>query len=132
VRLDALGRDRGVRAFAVHPGNILTPLQRHLSTAEMVAAGWIDAQGNPTDPTFKTPEQGAATQVWAATAPRLAGMGGVYCEDCDISADLTTIQAGVDGSGAGVHGHATDPDEAARLWAYSADLTGLDAFALLA
>jgi hypothetical protein len=28
-----------------------------------------------------------------------------------------------------VHGHATDPGEAARLWALSADLTGVDAFA---
>ncbi|MET8213993.1 oxidoreductase, partial [Streptomyces sp. NPDC005373] len=55
VHLDALGRDAGVRAFAVHPGSILTPLQRHLTKAEMVDAGWIDEKGNPTDPTFKTP-----------------------------------------------------------------------------
>ena len=33
VRLDALGREAGVRAFAVHPGSILTPLQRHLPKA---------------------------------------------------------------------------------------------------
>jgi NAD(P)-dependent dehydrogenase (short-subunit alcohol dehydrogenase family) len=120
VRLDALGREAGVRAFAVHPGSILTPLQRHLPKAEMVAAGWIDENGDPADPTFKTPEQGAATQVWAATSPLLAGMGGVYCEDCDIAEP-----AGADG---GVHGHATDPSEAARLWALSAELTGANAF----
>lgn len=30
VQLDALGRDSGVRAFAVHPGGIMTELQRHL------------------------------------------------------------------------------------------------------
>ena len=51
----------------------------------MIAAGWIDADGNLADPTFKTPEQGAATQIWAATSPRLEGMGGLYCEDCDIA-----------------------------------------------
>ena len=68
-QLDALGRDAGVRAFAVHPGSILTPLQRHLAKEEMVGAGWIDEHGNPADPTFKTPGQGAATQVWAATSP---------------------------------------------------------------
>src|SRR5438477_562428 len=31
VQLDELGRSSGVRAFAVHPGPILTPLQRYLS-----------------------------------------------------------------------------------------------------
>ncbi len=30
-------------------------------------------------------EQGAATSVWCATNPRLDGLGGVYCEDCDIA-----------------------------------------------
>src|SRR5436305_1307705 len=79
----ALGRDSGVRAFAVHPGGIRTPLQRHLTIEEMVAAGWIDEQGNLIATGFKAPEQGAATQVWAATSPQLEEMGGVYCEDCD-------------------------------------------------
>ncbi|MET7368778.1 SDR family NAD(P)-dependent oxidoreductase [Streptomyces sp. NPDC005566] len=123
VHLDALGRDSGVRAFALHPGSILTPLQRHLAKSDMVDAGWIDESGNPTDPTFKTPEQGAATQLWAATSPRLAGLGGVYCEDCDVA------EPAGDGSEGGVHAHATDPEQAARLWALSADLTGVDAFA---
>ncbi|MFG3140830.1 SDR family NAD(P)-dependent oxidoreductase [Streptomyces sp. NPDC048211] len=123
VHLDALGRDAGVRAFALHPGSILTPLQRHLAKADMVDAGWIDENGTLTDPTFKTPEQGAATHVWAATSPQLAGIGGVYCEDCDIA------EPAVDGTEGGVHAHAIDPEQAARLWALSADLTGVDAFA---
>ncbi|MFD0822304.1 SDR family NAD(P)-dependent oxidoreductase, partial [Micromonospora zhanjiangensis] len=124
VHLDELARDRGVRAFAVHPGGILTPLQRHLAKEEMVAFGWIDADGNPLNPDFKTPEQGAATQVWAATSPRLAGLGGVYCEDCDIAEP-----AGADHATGGVHDWAVDPEQAARLWRLSADLTGVDAFA---
>ncbi|MEW2175010.1 SDR family NAD(P)-dependent oxidoreductase [Streptomyces sp. NPDC005406] len=123
VQLDALGRDAGVRAFAVHPGSILTPLQRHLAKAEMVDAGWIDENGAPADPTFKTPGQGAATQVWAATSPQLVDMGGVYCEDCDVA------EPAGDGTEGGVHSHATDPEQAARLWALSAELTGVDAFA---
>jgi len=120
VHLDTLGQEAGVRAFAVHPGSILTPLQRHLARSEMVAAGWIDEEGNALDPSFKTPEQGAATQVWAATSPRLAGMGGVYCEDCDI-AELAPQGA----PPGGVRPYAVDPEQAARLWAYSADLTGV-------
>ncbi|MFE4911597.1 SDR family NAD(P)-dependent oxidoreductase [Streptomyces sp. NPDC056652] len=128
VELDALGRDSGVRAFSVHPGGILTPLQRHLAKEEMVAAGWIDEQGNGVNPAFKTLEQGAATQVWAATSPQLAGEGGVYCEDCDIAepASQDTSVAG------GVRAYATDPEQAARLWRLSAELTGVNAFAATA
>jgi NAD(P)-dependent dehydrogenase (short-subunit alcohol dehydrogenase family) len=122
VHLDRLGRDRGVRAFSLHPGAILTPLQRHLTKEEMIEAGWIDADGNLADPTFKTREQGAATQVWAATSPQLDGMGGVYCTDCDIAPVA-------EGDGPGVAPHAIDPQSAARLWSLSAERTGVDAFA---
>lgn len=124
VRLDALGRDVGVRAFSLHPGAILTPLQRHLTNEEMIALGWIDEDGNLADPTFKTPEQGAATQVWAATSPQLVGMGGVYCEDCDIAEPATSGASLV-----GVRDYASDPEQATRLWKLSARLTGVDAFA---
>ncbi|GHF07987.1 oxidoreductase [Amycolatopsis deserti] len=122
LQLDVLGRDRA-RAFSLHPGAILTPLQRHLDTADMVAAGWIDEHGNPADPSFKTPEQGAATQVWAATSPQLDGLGGLYCEDCDIAepTDSTEMIAGV-------RDYAVDPAQAERLWALSAELTGVTAF----
>jgi NAD(P)-dependent dehydrogenase (short-subunit alcohol dehydrogenase family) len=126
LHLDLLGRDHGVRAFSLHPGGILTPLQRHLTRDEMVGYGWIDEQGEPLM-RFKTPEQGAATTTWAATSPQLDGLGGVYCEDCDIARPMV-----LDGDAApssGVAPHATDPEAAARLWAVSAELTGVDAFA---
>ncbi|WP_336115139.1 SDR family NAD(P)-dependent oxidoreductase [Streptomyces sp. PTD9-10] len=124
VHLDRLGRGQGVRAFALHPGGILTPLQRHLPKAEMVERGWIDEQGNALNPEgFKSPQQGAATQVWAATSPQLEGVGGVYLEDCDIA------EPAPEGERLGVRDWATDPEQAARLWALSAELTGVDAFA---
>ncbi|MEU8980816.1 SDR family NAD(P)-dependent oxidoreductase [Streptomyces sp. NPDC048309] len=125
VHLDRLGRDSGVRAFSLHPGGILTPLQRHLAKEEMVERGWIDENGEPLNPEgFKTPEQGAATEVWAATSPQLAGLGGVYCEDCDIAEP-----APADGTRVGVRDYAIDPGQAARLWELSAELTGVNAFA---
>ncbi|MCE4052883.1 SDR family NAD(P)-dependent oxidoreductase [Pseudomonas sp. Au-Pse12] len=124
VHLDRLGQGDGVRAFSLHPGKILTPLQRHLTQDEMIAAGWLDGNGQLADPTFKTPQQGAATQVWAATSPRLNGMGGVYCEDCEIA----SLDASEPPSFVGVRPHAADPDQAERLWALSAQLTGIDAF----
>lgn len=125
VQLDKLGAEHGVRAFAAHPGGIMTELQRHLPREEMVAAGWMTADGAVNE-RFKTPEQGAATSTWAATSPMLAGMGGVYCEDCDI-AEPTVVDS-AEARVSGVDAHAIDPHAAARLWAYSAELTGVEAF----
>jgi NAD(P)-dependent dehydrogenase (short-subunit alcohol dehydrogenase family) len=125
VHLDALGETEGVRAFAVHPGGIMTELQRHLPQEEMINMGWVDADGNVNE-LFKSPEQGAATSVWAATSRQLDGLGGVYCEDCDVAAP--TDPASPFARYLGVDSHAIDPSQAARLWALSAELTGLDAF----
>lgn len=128
VQLDALAAPHGVRAFAVHPGGIMTELQRHLTREEMIAAGWIGEDGS-VDAGFKSPEQGAATSVWAATSPLLKGMGGVYCEDCDI-AEPTEVGSPT-ARARGVDAHAIDPDDSSRLWTYSAELTEIDAFAAL-
>ena len=124
VELDRLGQASGVRAFAVYPGAIKTPLQRHLSDEERTDS--VDDQGNPLT-RWKTPQQGAATSAWGATSPRLEGMGGVYLENCDIAvvADPDTEE----GQRGGVNPWAIDPGEAKRLWTLSAELTGVDAFA---
>ncbi|MEM8621412.1 MAG: SDR family NAD(P)-dependent oxidoreductase [Actinomycetota bacterium] len=125
VELDRLGQDVGVRTFAVHPGGIMTPLQRHLPREEMIASGWMDEEGNVNE-LFKSPEAGASTTVWAATSPQLDGAGGVYCEDCDIAAH--TDSESPFARYLGVDDHAIDAGEAARLWALSAELTGVNAF----
>jgi NAD(P)-dependent dehydrogenase (short-subunit alcohol dehydrogenase family) len=128
VQLDKLGQDRGVRAFALHPGEILTNLARHIPQEERVAQGWVDEQGNTTG-TFKTPQAGAATQVWAATSPQLDGMGGVYLEDCDVAEPAPQGDSRDVAFRVGVRDYAIDPEQAARLWTLSAELTGVDAFA---
>lgn len=61
----------GVTVNAVHPGAVLgTNLSRHLTREALDAAA---ASGGHT---FKTPQQGAATVVFVATAPRLECVGG--------------------------------------------------------
>jgi NAD(P)-dependent dehydrogenase (short-subunit alcohol dehydrogenase family) len=120
VELDRRGAAHNVRAFAVHPGGIRTPLQRHLTMEEQIAMGWYDKDGN-VNPAFKSVEQGAATSVWAATSPQLAGEGGVYCEDCDVAA-LWHEGAPLH---AGVHAHAINPDAARKLWTMSERMTGV-------
>lgn len=115
VGLDARLKADGVRAFALHPGGIMTPLQRHLQLEEMVAAGWLNEKGEPSEMAkglFKTPEQGASTTVWCAVSPLLDGTGGVYCEDCNI-AKLAGANAP---RHAEVQPYAVDPAEAERLW----------------
>ncbi|NUU25426.1 MAG: SDR family NAD(P)-dependent oxidoreductase [Streptomycetaceae bacterium] len=122
VHLDRLGAQAGVRAYAVHPGSILTPLQRHIPHEEQVARGWITPEGRPAG--FKTPAQGAATAVWAATSPLLDAYGGAYGQDCDLAEPAPHDDMLV----GGVKPWALDPEAAARLWALSAELTGVDAF----
>ncbi|GHC82515.1 oxidoreductase [Streptomyces flavofungini] len=121
--LDAVAGDRGPRAFAVHPGSILTPLQRHVPREEQIAQGWMDRDGRPADG-FKSAAQGAATAVWAATAPLLEGHGGAYCQDCDVAGPATTDDMLI----GGVKPWAADPAAAARLWDLSAELTGTNAW----
>ncbi len=113
----------GGHAFSVHPGGIFTPLQRHLAKEEMVAMGWIDENGELTEMAkqgFKTPEQGCSTTLWAATSPKLAGVAGVYCEDADVASP--TDPASPLARFVGVEAHATDDEEAERLWTYSEGL----------
>ncbi len=120
LHLDQLGAGHGVRAFAVDPGGIHTPLQRHLPMAEQIAMGWYAEDGTP-NPLFKTTEQGAATSVWCAVSPLLDGEGGVYCADCNVAAPW------VEGAPAhvGVHPHVRDTELAERLWTASEAMTGV-------
>ncbi len=110
VALERRLSSHGIHSFAVHPGVIATELSRHLSQddfkdlASRAPAGALRR---------KTIEAGAATSVWAATAPELAGKGGVYLEDVHIA------EPAQEGGSHGVSAHAIDPDDAERLWSWS-------------
>jgi NAD(P)-dependent dehydrogenase (short-subunit alcohol dehydrogenase family) len=103
----------GITANAVHPGGIMTGLQKFLPTEEMRALGWLKEDGTPLD-LFKTPAQGASTSVWAATAPALAGHGGLYLEDCRQG-----VPAEPGNRVSGYAPHIMDTDLAERLWEVS-------------
>ena len=104
----------GVEAFAVHPGGIMTTLQRHMSDADIQGRGWVDSEGNVNE-RFKTVEQGASTSVWAATSPDLNGQGGVYLEDCQI-AEIVSARPEMP---KGVMQYAIDTGNADQLWQVS-------------
>jgi NAD(P)-dependent dehydrogenase (short-subunit alcohol dehydrogenase family) len=116
VSLDQRGYAEGVRAFAVHPGAILTELVRFLTDAELSIRG-----------EFKTAEQGAATSVWCATSTQLEGKGGVYCMDCDIAEIMNNFS--LEGTGqtlTGVLPWAIDPNLAEQLWKLSEQMIGMN------
>ncbi|WAS96792.1 oxidoreductase [Nannocystis punicea] len=126
--LDQRGRPDGVRAFSLHPGAIVdTDLKRHLSDDDLRATGVFDEHGRTIrDPSrqLKTLAQGAATTVWCATSPQLDGLGGVYCENCEVARPVPADQVDawkLDGATRtfGVMPHAIDPAAAERLWTAS-------------
>ena len=105
VELERRHGSAGVHAYAVHPGMIATELGRHLSSDDFATLS-KRAAGNL--PRRKSIEAGAATTVWAATAPELSERGGFYLEDCTISDQHAPW--------------ALDPDAAERLWSLSEEL----------
>ena len=105
---------RGVHANALHPGAIMTELGRHLQPEDIQFL-----QARTSGVKFKMVEAGAATSVFAATAPELEGRGGLYLEDCHVAAVNDAPDAPD-----GVKSYALDPRNADRLWEISEKLVG--------
>ena len=121
IELNKKMKDYGVESFSVHPGGIITPLQRYLEKEEMIALGWMDEDGSPSELAknfFKSPSQGASTTLWCATSNDLNGLGGVFCEDCDIAKRKSEVDESLQRY-FGVADWAVDTDEATRLWELS-------------
>jgi len=91
-----------VTANCLHPGSIATELQRHMSLGAI-----FNFVGKPL---MKTIPQGAATQIYCATAPELADINGKYFEDCNISESSVAGQ---------------NMEDAKKLWEISTKFVGL-------
>ena len=118
VALDKRFKARGIRSYAVHPGAIVTELGRHLDAEAVEAMKALMPRARKLK--YKQLAQGAATTVWAATAPELEDLGGVYCEDCQVSEPLEDSTS----SAAGVMTWALDEAAADRLWSISEEWSG--------
>ncbi|MBC9794697.1 SDR family NAD(P)-dependent oxidoreductase [Sinomicrobium weinanense] len=124
LELDHRARAFNVRAYALHPGNIMgTELAREASVEIFHQLGLSDDKGDLL-PEFaasmKTIPQGAATTIWSATSPLLNNIGGVYCEDGDIAG----LALGQEIS-AGVKPYSLEEANAKRLWELSEKMTGI-------
>ena len=124
TELDNRSKAFNVRAYALHPGSIYgTELAREASLELFQQMGFCDADGNilpEVRASLKTIPQGAATTVWCATTPLLDNIGGVYCEDTEVS----TLALSAPGS-PGVQPYSLDETNAKRLWSLSENLTGI-------
>jgi NAD(P)-dependent dehydrogenase (short-subunit alcohol dehydrogenase family) len=117
VELDRRLSRAGVRGFALHPGAIVTELGRHLSRDDLAELRARSPGGRGL--VWKQVPAGAATSVWAATAPELEGRGGLYLEDCHV-AQVDDAE----GAAGGVRSYALDPAAAKRLWSLSEAMVG--------
>jgi NAD(P)-dependent dehydrogenase (short-subunit alcohol dehydrogenase family) len=99
--------DRNLLACAVHPGFVDTDLFRYLGEDEMAG---MDQQAATHDEPKKTPAQGAATTLYAATADPAELADAPYLADCAPSRAVAR--------------HARDTDVAQRLWELSEQLVG--------
>ncbi|MEU6341624.1 SDR family NAD(P)-dependent oxidoreductase [Streptomyces sp. NPDC046977] len=104
----------GVTANALHPGGIMTNLQRHLSDEQLRFVGATDEAGRKLQvpPGWKTPQQGAATSVLLAASPLVDGVTGRYFEDCRPAAPQPDPAPGR----SGIAAWAADESAADRLW----------------
>ncbi|KAH8553210.1 hypothetical protein BGW37DRAFT_484869 [Umbelopsis sp. PMI_123] len=109
----------GVEFFSLHPGVIPTELHTKMDpgakadmakqlvknpvvrlivpTVMRLHAFLKPVIGAMTPSWMKTVEQGAATQIYAATSPELKGKGGAYLDHCHISTPLTEQAKDADG-----------------------------------
>jgi len=89
---------------AIHPGLVKTNIAR---TAPVVLRTAFNLLGGVI---AKTPAEGAATQIYVASHPSLAGVSGAYFEDCNPVVV------------SGPH-HMTDKPMARRLWQTAEEMT---------
>ena len=104
-KLQEEGHGDRVLAVAVHPGVIITELQKHMKPmpAPLALIGKATVL-----PFLKSIDQGAATSVYCATAKDGDIKGGEFYADCNVSGSAP---------------HAKDRAMGKRLWELSEKLT---------
>jgi NAD(P)-dependent dehydrogenase (short-subunit alcohol dehydrogenase family) len=103
----------GLHGVSLHPGCIHTSLERHIAQDEFAQAFINDVKAKDL---YKSPEQGAATTVWAAVCS--GWPAGRYLEDVN-EAHAFDPEDEFEQHANGYAAHAYDKDAASRLWEYS-------------
>ncbi|EWG49190.1 alcohol dehydrogenase [Fusarium verticillioides 7600] len=109
---------QGLHATSVHPGGIMTELTRNIPPEVLQPL----ASSDTAKKMLKSPEQGAATTVWAAIGKQWENAGGKYLEDCQEAPPAKQIDPHF---GKGYAPHIYDPEREARLWQDALKIVGL-------
>ena len=115
--IDRLYSSQHLHALSVMPGGIATGLAQYLPK-EMMESWLADEEFMRM---WKSPEQGAATQVWAAVGKELEGKGGVYMEDCHVASPAVEGVKDVGYSKA-----AYNEEDERKLWSLSCELVSVE------
>lgn len=110
---------RGLHALSLHPGGIMSGLQKHLP--ESAQKDWNSNQEIVLY--MKSAAQGAATSVFAALSKEWEGRGGRYLENC---AESPPVPKGHKQTDAGYVPHAYDEEGEKRLWVDSLRMVGVE------
>ena len=115
VELNRKLAGKGVRSFALHPGSILSGLQKYVTPEMMLEAKEMWERMGKEMPTRKTLQQGCSTTLRAALDPSLTeeGENRVYLSDCQLSNDPETVKP-----------YAIDEDNAKKCWGLSEEMVG--------
>ncbi|KAF2170864.1 hypothetical protein M409DRAFT_63901 [Zasmidium cellare ATCC 36951] len=117
---------QGLLGLAVHPGGIFEGSQLTRYMTEEDSAGFTKESMERIQKVNKTPEQGAATTVWAAVSGRFEDVanGGRYLGDVGESPLASDDE--VFEYTAAYAGHAFDEEGERRLWEVSCEAVGVD------
>ena len=118
-KIERLYGSRGLHSTSLNPGFIATAIGRYLPK-EVI--GFMLQNDFLVNKYRKSPEQGAATTVWAAIGKEWQSKGGKYLNNCGVSergADDAPITDGTYVS------HTYSPEDEARLWKDSLAMVGL-------
>jgi len=107
-------KSAGILSYSVHPGSVTdTPMGASVPKADLIAMGLLNPDGSPNNPDeFKSIPVGAGSYFVAAFDPSIKEQSGSYLADAVIAQDK-------------VAEHAKDPEAAAKLWALSEELLGI-------
>ncbi|EXJ87735.1 hypothetical protein A1O1_04660 [Capronia coronata CBS 617.96] len=108
---------RGLHAWSLMPGGIMTGLQVHVDFSAMLDLPEVQR-------IMKSPAQGAATTVLAAVDKDLHGKGGKYLEDCAV-AEPVKPELVQELAVSGYAPWAYDEEAAKKLWSVSCEIVGV-------
>ncbi|KAF2115932.1 hypothetical protein BDV96DRAFT_574837 [Lophiotrema nucula] len=107
---------KGITAYSVHPGAILTNLGRHVGKEGLIERGILNKDGTPNlngPIKFKSLSQGSSSTIVAAFDQNIIDHNGAYFVDCQIVDEEPGLKT-----------WATGKENADKLWELSEKLVG--------